>query len=325
MLDAMTSPANSNPVATTEVECASKPMMILLHARMPLTPMPARATRRAVRYDSSTTVTASACSSDARSRRVDDDRGDITTKFNGLLQKAQNQNRSPAARRAPPDFSPVASARSAVPKNFRFHTTPRYGASSRRNSRAQGPQSNVCSAFSAISAVFLLCRRFKQVEVTPETLQKVDARRKATQAVLGHRPPQQLPEADRFVALRCRGRETVRNRLEQPLEPLRLDAPENLLPEHEIPQRPDGFRRVRVVDDFLEQLVARSQRARRRIEDPAIVQRLQQVVRGEDRFGVRVGRLLDLRAQYGASVDRRRGESNGLGHVGRYLLMTRRN
>src|SRR5882762_1272107 len=56
MLDAMTSPANSNPVATTEVECASKPMMILLQARMPLTPMPATATRRAVRYDSSTIV-----------------------------------------------------------------------------------------------------------------------------------------------------------------------------------------------------------------------------------------------------------------------------
>ena len=77
--------------------------------------------------------------------------------------------------------------------------------------------------------------------MTPEALEEVDRCRKAPQAVLAHRPPQQLPEADRFLPLRRGCRETVRDRLEQPLEPLRLDAPENLLPEHEIAQCPDCF------------------------------------------------------------------------------------
>jgi len=61
MHDANTSPANSNPVATTDMDWARRPTMILLHASVPLTTMPAMVMRRAVRYDSSRTVTALLC------------------------------------------------------------------------------------------------------------------------------------------------------------------------------------------------------------------------------------------------------------------------
>src|SRR2546425_506818 len=57
MPDARTSPANSNPVATTDVDRARSPTMMLLHARRLLTPMPITATRRAIRYAWSAPVT----------------------------------------------------------------------------------------------------------------------------------------------------------------------------------------------------------------------------------------------------------------------------
>ena len=94
--------------------------------------------------------------------------------------------------------------------------------------------------------------------MTPETLQEVDTRSKAAKAVLTDRSLQELPEADRFIALRCGRREAFRNRLKDALKPRRLDPPENLPPEHQIANRTDRARRVRAADDFLEQFVARA-------------------------------------------------------------------
>src|SRR5258708_7585222 len=47
----------------------------------------------------------------------------------------------------------------------------------------------------------LLWRSFELVEVMPEALEKVYGRGKPTKAVLAHRSPQELPDADWFVSL----------------------------------------------------------------------------------------------------------------------------
>src|SRR2546430_356357 len=105
-----------------------------------------------------------------------------------------------------------------------------------------------------------------------ETLQKVDGRSEAAQAIFAQRAPHQAPDANGLVALRRGGREAIRNRLEQALEPFRFDTPENLLPEHEVAQRADRLRRVHIVDDLREQFIAGLDRARDGVEEPAIVE-----------------------------------------------------
>src|SRR5688500_9007611 len=51
MLEASTSPANSTPIATTEVDCVSRPTTMLEPASSALTAIPATATRRARRIE----------------------------------------------------------------------------------------------------------------------------------------------------------------------------------------------------------------------------------------------------------------------------------
>src|SRR5438132_530101 len=116
--------------------------------------------------------------------------------------------------------------------------------------------------------------RLECVQASPEALEEVDGCGQATQAVFAQPTPQELPHANGFVALRRRGRETARNRLKESLEPSRLDAPENLLPEHEVAQRADYLWRDHIVDDLLEDFVAGPDSARDRIQEVAVVESL---------------------------------------------------
>jgi len=70
-------------------------------------------------------------------------------------------------------------------------------------------------------------------------------------------PPKQAEEANRLVALRCYLGYPFGNCLEDTFEPLRLNPAENMLPEKEIPNSPNGLGRFGIVDYLLQKFVAR--------------------------------------------------------------------
>ena len=83
--------------------------------------------------------------------------------------------------------------------------------------------------------------------------------------------PKYAEDADGLVSLcRCLGY-PLGNCLEDALEPFRLDAPQNLPPEEEIPDGANGFGSSHIVDHLLQNFVTRRQGATCDFQHTAIV------------------------------------------------------
>src|SRR6185503_6649003 len=146
---------------------------------------------------------------------------------------------------------------------------------------------------------------FERVQMSAKALEEVDGGSQAAEAVFAARAPKERPEPNRLVAVCGRLGEAIGNRLEDALEPVGLDSAQHALPEHQVAQRANGGGSVGPVHYRAEQLVARGQGAAYHIEHAAVVQLLEYVVGGQDRFGVVLGCPLDARAQLLARVARR--------------------
>src|SRR3981081_1543440 len=136
-------------------------------------------------------------------------------------------------------------------------------------------------------------------------LQEIYGCGQTAETIFAAETPKQTEEADRLFSLRCRLGDSFGNCLEDSLEPFRLDAPKNLAPKQEIPDGANGFGRSGIVDYLLQNLVARRQGATHDLQHTAVVQFVEDFVRGQDSFSMFFRSLLQSRAQRGARVARR--------------------
>jgi hypothetical protein len=81
------------------------------------------------------------------------------------------------------------------------------------------------------------------VEVTSKGLQEVNGRGQTAETIFAAETPKQAEEANGLFSLRRRLGYSFGNCLEESLEPFRLDAAENLSPEKQVPDGPNGFGR----------------------------------------------------------------------------------
>src|SRR6267143_4744911 len=133
--------------------------------------------------------------------------------------------------------------------------------------------------------------------MTPKGLQEVDGRSQTAEAVFAEGAPKQPEEADRLIPLRRRLCDSLRNCLEDPLEPVRLDAPKNTAPKKKIPDGPNGLGRSGIVDYLLQNLVTGCQGTAHNLQQAAIVQLLEYFVAGQHGFRVFFRSPLEPRAQ----------------------------
>src|SRR6266852_4855318 len=116
------------------------------------------------------------------------------------------------------------------------------------------------------------------MEMASKGLQEIYGCGQTAQTVFAGEAPKQAEEPDRLFLLCGRLGDSFGNRLEDILEPFRLDAAENLAPEEEISDGTNGFGRSGIVDDLLQNLVARRQGAAHDLQHTAIVQLLQHFI-----------------------------------------------
>jgi hypothetical protein len=92
--------------------------------------------------------------------------------------------------------------------------------------------------------------------VTPKGLQEeVNCSGQTAETVFAAETPKQAEEANRLISFRrCMGY-SFGNCLKDSLEPLRFNAAEDLTPEEEVPDRPNGFGCSGVVDYLLQNFV----------------------------------------------------------------------
>src|SRR5438445_13711055 len=124
------------------------------------------------------------------------------------------------------------------------------------------------------------------MQVTSEGLQEVYSCGEATETILIHESPKQAKKANRLFSLRCCLGDSLWYCLEDSLEPFRLDAAKDLTPEEQIPDSPNGFGRFGIVDNLLENVVARRQGAAHDLQHAAIVQLLQYFVCSQYSFSM---------------------------------------
>jgi hypothetical protein len=118
------------------------------------------------------------------------------------------------------------------------------------------------------------------VEVAPKGLQEVNGCGQTAETIFAEGTPKQPEKPDRLISLRRRLGDSFWDGLEDPLEPFRLDAPENAAPKKEIPDCSDGLGRSGIVDYLLQNLVTRCQGAAHDLQHAALVQLLEYFVRG---------------------------------------------
>src|SRR5271155_3076708 len=136
--------------------------------------------------------------------------------------------------------------------------------------------------------------RLLRLQMASECLQKIRGRRQGTEAVFAHELPEHTEKADWFIFFGGRFGDSLRNCLEDRLKRLRLDAPQNLLPEEQVSDGTNGLRSARLIDDFFYDVVACCQRAARDFERAAVVQFLENRVSGQQGLSVLIRGLLQL-------------------------------
>ena len=132
--------------------------------------------------------------------------------------------------------------------------------------------------------------------MTSQGLQKVDGRGQTAETIFAERSPKEPEKADRLIPFGRRLCDSLRNCLEDPLEPFRLNASKNAPPKEEISDGANRLGRPGIVHYFLQNFVARCQPAAQDLQHAAIVQLLEHLVGGQDRFCVLFGCLIQAGA-----------------------------
>jgi hypothetical protein len=135
------------------------------------------------------------------------------------------------------------------------------------------------------------------VEVTPKGLQEINGGCQAAKTVSAGEPPEQAEETNGLVALHCGLGYPFGDRLDDTLEPLRVDTSESALQQEKIPNSPNGFGCFGIVHYLLQKFVAGGQAGAHNLQHTASVQLLEYFVRGQYSFGMFFGCLLQTRAQ----------------------------
>src|SRR5258708_37386323 len=141
--------------------------------------------------------------------------------------------------------------------------------------------------------------------MTSKSLEKICGCGQTPKSVFGKKPAQQSEKTDWLLWLCGRFRQAFRNRFEDTLKRLRLDAAENVLPENQISYGANCLRSSDLVHDFIQNVIARRQHAARQLQHAAIMQLLQHFVGRQDRFSVLLGSVLQTRLQLCTRVARR--------------------
>ena len=100
-------------------------------------------------------------------------------------------------------------------------------------------------------------------------------------------------------------RDTLRNRLEYSLEPIRLNAAKNLPPEDQVANSPNRLRSLGVVDDSFQNVITCRQSTSYDFLNASVVQLLEYVVSDQDCFPVFFGNSVQSSAQFAGRIARR--------------------
>src|SRR5882762_1997547 len=109
------------------------------------------------------------------------------------------------------------------------------------------------------------------MEMASKGLQEIYGCGQTAKTIFVEETPKQAEKADRLVALSCCLGYPFGNCLEDSFEPFRLDAPQNLPPEEEIPDGANGFGSSHIVDHLLQNFVTRCQGATRNFQHATIM------------------------------------------------------
>src|SRR5712675_2138967 len=93
------------------------------------------------------------------------------------------------------------------------------------------------------------------MQVTSQGLQEIDSCSQSAKTVFAKESPKQAEDTHWFISISSGLGDALRNRLEDSLEPIRLNAAKNLPPEDQVANSPNSLRSLGVVNDSFQNVV----------------------------------------------------------------------
>src|SRR5258708_20314759 len=135
-------------------------------------------------------------------------------------------------------------------------------------------------------------------------LQEIDSCSQSAKTVFAKGSPKQAEDTHWFISISSGLGDALRNRLEDSLEPIRLNAAKNLPPEDQVANSPNSLRSLGVVNDSFQNVVTCRKSTSHDFQNASVVQLLEYVASDQDCFPVFFGNSVQSAPQFPAPIPR---------------------